>query len=73
MMAPAFESAAAEMEPFVRFAKVNTETEQLLAASANIRSIPTLVIYREGAELARISGAMDKANLKTWIKSNTSK
>jgi len=59
------------MEPFVLFAKVNTENEQSLAAAANIRSIPTLAIYQGGNEVARISGAMDAANLKAWIMNNT--
>ena len=70
MMAPVFERVATEMEPFVRFAKVNTESEPNLAATANIRSIPTLAIYQGGNELARIAGAMDETNLKSWIGSN---
>lgn len=70
MMAPVFERVAGEMEPFLRFAKVNTETETSLAATANIRSIPTLAIYQGGNEVARIAGAMDEANLKTWINNN---
>ncbi|WP_455220562.1 thioredoxin TrxC [Kaarinaea lacus] len=71
MMAPVFSHVAQEMEPYVLFAKVNTETEQALAAAAQIRSIPTLVIYREGLEVARISGAMDQHNLINWIQQNT--
>ena len=71
MMAPVFESVAADMAPFVLFAKVNTETESGLAAAASIRSIPTLAIYQGGNEIARISGAMDAANLKSWVMNNT--
>ena len=70
MMAPVFTATAKEMEPHVRFAKVNTENEQSLAASANIRSIPTLVLYRSGKEVSRIAGAMDATNLKNWIQQN---
>jgi len=70
MMAPIFAATAEEMEPYVRFAKVNTENEQSLAASANIRSIPTLVLFRSGQEAARIAGAMDATNLKAWIQQN---
>ena len=70
MMAPVFERVSAQMEPFVRFAKVNTESEPNLAAMANIRSIPTLVIYQGGNEITRIAGAMDETNLKNWINSN---
>ena len=73
MMAPVFERVASEMEPFVQFAKVNTETESSLAALANVRSIPTLVLYQGGNEIARIAGAMDEANLKNWIISNLKK
>jgi len=71
MMAPVFAATARDMEPFVRFAKVNTESEQTMAVSANIRSIPTLVLYRDGKEVTRVSGAMDASSLKTWIKQNT--
>jgi thioredoxin 2 len=71
MMAPVFAEVARHMEPYVRFAKVNTESEQALAAAANIRSIPTLVIYRGGKEAARIAGAMDQHSLIQWIQQNT--
>lgn len=71
MMAPVFASVAGQMEPNVRFAKVNTESEQPLAAAANIRSIPTLVLYRDGRESARAAGAMDQQNLVSWISQHT--
>ncbi len=58
MMAPAFEQAAAQLEPQVRLAKVNTEDEQTLAARFNIRSIPTLALFVGGREVARQAGAM---------------
>ena len=70
MMAPIFSSVAKQMEPAVRFAKVNTEAEQPLAAAAAIRSIPTLVIYKEGEELSRVSGVMDENNLIAWVRQN---
>lgn len=73
MMAPVFESVSAEMEPFIRFAKVNTEAEPQLASAAGIRSIPTLAIYQGGNEVARIAGAMDETNLKNWINNNLGK
>ncbi len=68
MMAPAFESAAAQLEPNVRLAKVNTESEQALAATYNIRSIPTLAIFQHGREIARQSGAMQLPQLLAWAK-----
>jgi len=69
MMAPAFERAAAELEPRVRLAKVNTEAEPGLAARFGIRNIPTLVAFRGGKEIARQSGAMEFAGLVSWSRS----
>ncbi len=71
MMAPAFERAAAELEPRVRLAKVDTEGEPGLAARFGIRSIPTLVAFKGGKEVARQSGAMDFAGLVSWSRSVT--
>ena len=68
MMAPAFERAAAELEPRVRLAKVNTEDEQAIAARFNIRSIPTLALFRNGREVARQAGAMDLPTLLSWVR-----
>jgi thioredoxin 2 len=69
-MAPAFAQAAIELEPAVRLSKVDTESQQQLAARFNIRSIPTLAIFKGGREVARQSGAADAASLKRWIKSH---
>jgi thioredoxin 2 len=69
-MAPAFAQAARELEPEVRLAKVDTESQQQLAARFNIRSIPTLAIFKDGREIARQSGAVDAAALKRWVKSH---
>jgi thioredoxin 2 len=66
MMAPAFEEAARRLEPAVRLAKVNTDEDQALAQRYGIRSIPTLILFRDGGELARISGAMDAGRLVAW-------
>ncbi|WP_444543125.1 thioredoxin family protein [Methylogaea oryzae] len=65
-MAPAFEQAAAQLEPRIRLAKVNTEEEQALAARFGIRSIPTLILFRQGHELARQSGAMGAPDIVRW-------
>ncbi len=70
MMAPAFEAAAREFEPQLRFAKVNSDTEAELAAHFNIRSIPTLILVRAGREAARVSGAMQLPQLRQWIVAN---
>jgi thioredoxin 2 len=66
-MAPAFEAAAAELAPRVRFAKVNTDEAQALAARHDIRGIPTLIIFTAGREAGRISGALDKRSLVRWV------
>ncbi len=67
MMAPAFEAAAREFEPRLRFAKVDSDAEGELAARFNIRSIPTLVLVRAGRETARVSGALQLPQLRQWI------
>ena len=67
-MAPHFDKAAAELEPQVHLAKLNTEAEQAIAARCGIRSIPTLVMFRRGKELARQSGALDGPSLIRWVR-----
>lgn len=67
MMAPVFAQTASDLATRARFAKVETEAEQALAARYGIRSIPTLAIFRNGQEIARQAGAMDGANLKRWL------
>jgi len=68
MMAPVFANAAAQMEPGIRFAKVDTENERSLAARFGIQSIPTTIIFKNGKELARQAGAMDLSTLTNWIR-----
>ena len=66
-MAPAFERAAGELKTRVRFAKLNTEDAQRVAARFGIRSIPTLILFRGGSEVARVSGAMDARSIASWV------
>ena len=66
MMAPAFAQAARELEPRVRLAKVDTEAEQMLGAQYGIRSIPTMILFSGGREIARQSGAMGAADFQRW-------
>jgi len=68
MMAPVFVQTAAQFKTTLRFAKVNTEQEQMLAGQYQIRSIPTLALFKNGVELDRMSGALDGAGLASWIK-----
>lgn len=70
-MAPAFERAAGELRTRVRFAKLNTEDAQRVAARFGIRSIPTLILFRGGREVARVSGAMDARSIASWVLSHS--
>ncbi|MEE4253563.1 MAG: thioredoxin TrxC [Desulfuromusa sp.] len=69
MMGPAFAEAASLLEPRMRLAKVNTEVEQTLGAQLNIRSIPTMVLFLNGVEKSRQSGAMNSAGILQWVNS----
>jgi len=70
MMAPAYEQAAARLEPRARLAKLDTEAEPGIAGRYDIRGIPTLIAFKNGREIARQSGAMDVAGIVSWVKSN---
>lgn len=65
--APVFEQAAQALEPRMRLAKLNTEVEQKMGARWNIRSIPTLILFKQGKEVARMAGAMPLGQLKQWL------
>jgi thioredoxin 2 len=67
-MAPLFDNAARQFEPALRFAKVDTDAEQELAARYGIQTIPTMILLHGGRELARHSGAMPASALQAWIK-----
>ncbi len=68
IMAPVFQQAAAQLEPHFRLAKVDTEAQQQLAQQFQIRSIPTLALFKHGKELKRQPGAMDLNNLINWAR-----
>lgn len=65
--APVFERAAKELEPRLRLAKLNTEAQPQVAGRWKIQSIPTLILFRQGREVARLSGAVPMAQLKKWL------
>jgi thioredoxin 2 len=67
MMAPVFERAARELEPAVRFLKLDTEAAADIAARYNIRSIPMLILFRNGAIVAQRAGAVDARTLRGWL------
>lgn len=68
-MAPQFEAAARQL-PHVRFAKVDTEVARQTAARFAIRSIPTLMLFSGGLEVARQAGAMSSADIVRWVRAN---
>lgn len=68
-MAPAYEQAAAKLEPRVRLIKVDTEAVPALGTRFNIRSIPTLALFRDGREIARQPGAMGASDIVRWVNS----
>ncbi|TAK39587.1 MAG: thioredoxin TrxC [Lysobacteraceae bacterium] len=70
MMAPHFEQAAAQLEPRVRLAKVDTEAEPALGGRFGIRSIPTLALFAGGREIARQAGAMGAADIVRWTQAH---
>jgi thioredoxin 2 len=67
VMAPVLDAAARRREPRMRFGKLNTEAEPAIAQRYSIRSIPTLIAFYEGREVARQSGAMNEAMLDRWL------
>jgi thioredoxin 2 len=69
-MAPAYERAAAELEPEYRLLKVNTEDEPALAARYGIQSIPTMMLFAEGEPVARTAGAMNAAAIIDWVRAH---
>ena len=70
MMAPAYERTAGQLEPNARLLKLNTENDPSAAERYDIRSIPTLIMFRNGQIVDRVSGAMDERRLQQWIVSH---
>jgi thioredoxin 2 len=73
MMAPAFEQAAAQLEPRMQLLKVSTEEAPNLAAEFGIRSIPTLALFAGGREVARQAGALPTRSIVTWATQTAAK
>ena len=68
-MAPAFEQAANTLKTQAQLVKLDTEAHPQASAPYNIRSIPTMVVFKEGKELGRISGAMPASEIIRWVNS----
>lgn len=71
MFGPTFEKVAQDFPLKALFVKVNTETEQNLGARFSIRSIPTLIVFKDGKEIHRASGTLDASTLNTLTKQLT--
>ena len=69
VMMPAFQQAAAELEPSARLVKLNTELEQEVAGRYSIRAIPTMIMFKDGIEVQRESGAMTAKHIVDWVRS----
>lgn len=67
-MAPAFEEVALSLPLQTQFLKVNTEEQQALGGQYGIQSIPTLILFKNGKEVERLSGALSSGRLQSWVK-----
>lgn len=65
--APVFADTAKERHQAVRFIKINTEIEQALAARYQIRSIPTVMVFKQGKRVDVINGALPKGQFDQWL------
>lgn len=64
---PVFHEVAHEMEPHMRFVKVDTEQQASIAARYAIRSIPTLMVFKQGKMVAQVNGSLPKSMFKQWL------
>ncbi len=71
MMGPEFAKAASALEPTYRLAKLDTEKAQKTAAKYAIRSIPMLMIFKDGKVVAQQPGAMQASQIEAWVKANS--
>jgi thioredoxin 2 len=67
-MAPAYEAAARELEPQVRLIKLNSDNEQAVASRLGIQGIPSMILFFQGREVARTSGAMSATQIVRWVR-----
>ncbi len=71
MMAPHFDAAAERFGARARFGKLNSDEAPTVATRYGIRGIPTLLVFRNGEEIARQSGAMERGALTRWLTAAT--
>jgi thioredoxin 2 len=72
VMAPQYEAAAGALEPGARFLKLNSDAEPAVASQLGIRGIPTMILFKDGKELDRTSGAMSARQIDDWVRSRIS-
>jgi thioredoxin 2 len=68
VMGPEYEKVAHALEPRARFLKLNSDNEQQLAGALNIRGIPTMILFKDGKEADRVSGAMQASQISSWLR-----
>jgi len=66
-MAPEYEKASQALEPQARFLKLNSDNEQQFSSRHGIRSIPTMIVFKNGHEADRVSGAMSASQIGAWL------
>jgi thioredoxin 2 len=71
MMAPEFEKAARALAPRARLAKINTQVHGDVSQRYGIRGIPLLILFRNGQEVARLTGARPAAEIEAFVRQNT--
>jgi thioredoxin 2 len=67
-MAPEYEKASQALEPKARFLKLNSDNEQQFSARMGIRGIPTMILFKDGQEADRVSGAMTAPQIDRWLR-----
>jgi len=70
MMGPVFESVSEDFKEKVKFGKVNVDEEEGLAAKFDVRTIPSLIVIKDGREVERTVGFVPKENFKKWVNEN---
>lgn len=70
IFSPIIDELSKEFEGKVKFAKLNTDDNQEIAAKYNIMSIPTVLLFKNGDVAATSVGALPKESFKTWLQKN---
>jgi len=71
--APVFKKVAQQRKGEVRFVKIDTEANQMLGAQYKIRSIPTIMVFKNGQKVDMLSGALSKSQFDEWLDNALSK